>query len=109
VKLLFDNNLSQKLPLLITELFSGSCHVFDLNIHLESDRWIYEYAKNHQFTIVSKDKDFYHLLNTLGPPPKLIWISIGNCTNQQIIKVMRRKSNEIKLFLTGTRSLLVIE
>jgi len=74
LKLLFDNNISVKVPVIFAEEFPGSCHLFDLNIHLETDRWIFEYAKKNDFTIVTKDKDFYHLLNTLGSPPKVIWL-----------------------------------
>jgi predicted nuclease of predicted toxin-antitoxin system len=35
---------------------------------------------------MSKDSDFVRLLDELGPPPALIWITCGNTSN----RVMRR-------------------
>ena len=54
--------------------FPGSKHVSDLQIDHYSDRQIFDFAGKNQFTIVSKDKDFYHILNTLGPPPKVVFL-----------------------------------
>jgi predicted nuclease of predicted toxin-antitoxin system len=73
LQLLFDNNLSVVLPELLQPEFPGSAHVSALRIDHFSDRQIWQYALENQFTIVTKDKDFYHLANTLGNPPKLIW------------------------------------
>jgi predicted nuclease of predicted toxin-antitoxin system len=56
----------------VAELFPASRHVFDLNLHLHSDKQVFDFAGNHDYTIVTKDKDFYHLVNTFGAPSKYL-------------------------------------
>jgi predicted nuclease of predicted toxin-antitoxin system len=108
LKLLFDNNLSIKLPEIVEDYFPHSAHVVNLHLEKLSDKEIFKFAGDHQFTIVTKDKDFYHLLNTFGSPPKVIWISIGNCSNQMILEVLINHKKEIAEFIKSSRSLLVI-
>lgn len=38
----------------------------------------WDYAGFHGFVIVSKDNDFRQLSFLKGPPPKVVWLSIGN-------------------------------
>ena len=30
---------------------------------------------------MTKDRDFVHLLERNGPPPQVIWMPMGNCSN----------------------------
>ncbi len=59
MKLLFDENLSPKLPRLLADRFPGSNHVRDCGLRGAPDEQIWEYARDHGYTIVSKDSDFY--------------------------------------------------
>lgn len=54
-----------------------------------SDREIWQYAKEEGYTIVTKDDDFHHLAHTLGHPPKVIALRIGNCTTDQIAHLLQ--------------------
>ena len=54
MKLLFDENLSPKLPRLLATEFSNSLHVRDIGMKGFSDELIWEYAKNNNFTVISK-------------------------------------------------------
>ena len=38
------------------------------------DTAVWEFARSHDFSIVTADADFYELATTLGPPPKVIWL-----------------------------------
>ena len=38
-----------------------------------SDRQVWEFAKTQDFIVVTTDADFYELVTTYGPPPKVIW------------------------------------
>ena len=40
---------------------------------------VWEWAKQHEFTIVSKDTDFHQRTIVFGHPPKFIWLRVGNC------------------------------
>ena len=95
MKLLFDENLSPKLPQLLATHYPGSLHVRDCGLKGGSDEAVYQYARTNGFTIVSKDSDFYQRILLYGPPPKLIWLRIGNCTREDLVAVITRHEKEI--------------
>ena len=109
MKLLFDNNLSVLLPEAVKAYFPDSRHVSDLGIDQFSDRELWHYAQMHEFTIVTKDKDFYHLAITLGYPPKLVWLTIGNCKNSEVIELIVNHQNGIKQFISGGKGVLILK
>lgn len=92
MSLLFDNNLSVKLPQLLDDIFPGSFHVIDIGMQNLSDTEIWNYAKKKNLTIVTKDRDFYYLSSTFGSPPKVILLLIGNCKIEDTVKSLRAKS-----------------
>lgn len=108
MKLLFDNNLSINLPRTVVSNFPDSKHISELAIERSTDRQLFDFAGKNNFTIVTKDKDFYHLLNTLGPPPKIVWLSIGNCSNKKVIELFAKHQKQIAEFIKSSRSLFVI-
>ena len=61
------------------ELWRGDdfLHVFDLNDEW-SDSEIWNYAKEHCLTIVTKDADFSDRIILNEPPPRVIHARIGN-------------------------------
>jgi predicted nuclease of predicted toxin-antitoxin system len=78
--LLFDENLSPRLPALLVDEFPGSRHVRDVGLRGTTDQDIWNFAGAADFTIVTKDDDFRGLSLLRGAPPKVIWLVIGNCT-----------------------------
>jgi predicted nuclease of predicted toxin-antitoxin system len=74
VRLLFDENLSRKLVQRVADLFPRASHVATEGLVQSPDAAVWEYAKSHDFTIVTADADFYELATTWGPPPKVIWL-----------------------------------
>ena len=84
MKLLFDHNLSPKLVERLADVFLGSKHVRNLNLHKADDAQVWEYARMNALAIVSKDEDFHQLSFLHGPPPKVVWVRLGNCTTSDI-------------------------
>ena len=39
---------------------------------------------------MTKDRDFLHLLFEQGPPPQVIWLRVGNSSNQALQAVLLR-------------------
>ena len=74
MKLLFDQNLSPKLPMRLADLFPGSQHVLELGLDAADDDDVWEEARQMGFTVVSKDEDYSHLSVLRGSPPKVIWL-----------------------------------
>ena len=109
MKLLFDENLSPKLTSRLSELFPGSLHVRDVGMKATIDPIVWDYAKDNNLMIVSKDSDMHDLSLVLGIPPKVICIRLGNCSTLQVENLLRREFNTIKLFYKDENlSLLVL-
>ena len=56
----------------------------DVGLRDATDREVFLAARARGATIMTKDSDFVHLLEQLGPPPQLIWITIGNTSNAKL-------------------------
>jgi predicted nuclease of predicted toxin-antitoxin system len=75
MKLLFDENLSPKLVAALMDVFPDSAHVDRVGLSSSNDDIVWEYARQNDFTLVSKDSDFHEKSLLHGCPPKVIWIS----------------------------------
>ena len=95
MKLLFDENLSPKLPRLVATLFPDSAHVRECGLLGQADEDVWEYARANGFTIVSKDSDFQQRSLLYGHPPKLVWLRIGNCTRPQLVQLITSHDQDI--------------
>lgn len=109
MKLLFDQNLSYRLVEIVSVDFPGSSHVGRLHLQESMDRDIWEYAKTHGFTIVSKDDDFFNLASIYGPPPHFIWIRTGNTSSRVVAELLLKYKHEIKIFLSTNDAILEIQ
>ncbi|MGD9614169.1 MAG: DUF5615 family PIN-like protein [Alphaproteobacteria bacterium] len=99
IRLLFDENLSARLGVALADIYPGAAHVGELGLAGASDGAICDHARQHGLAIVSKDEDFQRLGILYGPPPKVIWIRLGNCSTDQIIALLRHRRSEIAEFL----------
>jgi predicted nuclease of predicted toxin-antitoxin system len=109
MRLLFDENLSPKLPNRLSDLFPDSIHVRDVGMKATIDPIVWDFAKENNLLIVSKDADMHDLSLVLGNPPKVIWLRLGNCSTWQVEDVLRRDFDAIKLFYEdGSLSLLAL-
>jgi predicted nuclease of predicted toxin-antitoxin system len=108
MKLLFDENLSHKLPRLVAASFPDSQHVRELGLKGQTDEEIWNYAKANNFGVISKDKDFYQRALLYGAPPKFIWLRLGNCTRDDLLSLIRRHEQAILVFETSPESVLIL-
>ncbi len=97
-KLLFDNNISHRVLPRISDIFLNSTHVMLENLDESSDIEVWKFAKENDYTIVTKDSDFNDLVILKGIPPKVIWLKVGNCRVIEIEKILRENEEAIKLF-----------
>lgn len=65
MKLLFDENLAPSLVLGLADVFPQSEHVAKIGLDASTDREVWEYAREHGYTLVSKDSDFHELIPIL--------------------------------------------
>ncbi len=98
MKLLFDENLSHKLARRLAELFPDSVHVRDVGLKAADDPVVWEYAKNNDLMIASKDSDMHQRSFVFGYPPKIVWVRLGNCSTSDVEKLLRKNFAVIKAF-----------
>ncbi len=89
MKLLLDENLSDRVISRIIDLYPNSKHVKTLKLTNTDDVIIWDYAKANDFVIVSKDSDFHQRSLLYGHPPKFIYLRIGNSPTSKIIQTLR--------------------
>lgn len=88
MKLLLDENLSRRLVPFLQTNYPGSSQVALLGLEKESDQHIWNYAKGHNFIIVSRDSDFHEMSLLRGAPPKVIWLKTGNQSKAAVLNTL---------------------
>ncbi|MCC6539964.1 MAG: DUF5615 family PIN-like protein [Bryobacterales bacterium] len=58
--------------------------VRDLGLRDAGDRAIFDAARLRQAAVITKDNDFVDLLERLGPPPRIVWVTCGNSSNAHL-------------------------
>jgi predicted nuclease of predicted toxin-antitoxin system len=99
MSLLFDQNLSRRLPALLAAEFPGSEQVVLAGLAGADDRTVWAYAAAHGLAVVSKDADFQKLSAALGPPPKVVWLRVGNGPTRDVEALLRSRAADIRTFL----------
>ena len=109
MKLLLDENLSDRIINRIIDLYPNSEHVKSLALTNTDDSVIWDYAKANDFVIVSKDADFHQRSLVYGHPPKFVYLRIGNSPTSKIIQILRENFNTIVQFgESETESILLL-
>lgn len=109
MKLLFDQNLSRRLPAHLVDILPGSSHVRDFGLAAGDDSAVWELAKLKGFTIISKDDDFRIRVQLFGHPPRVVMLKLGNCSTENVEGAIRRRLPQIiKLHADVSASLLLV-
>jgi predicted nuclease of predicted toxin-antitoxin system len=96
VKLLLDENISRRLLPVLGPAFPGSTRVSLEGLQQASDIEVWQFAKLHDFVVVTKDDDFTALSSLHGRPPCLIKLSVGNCDNDQVAQILLSRRDQIE-------------
>ncbi len=107
MKLLFDENISWRIKKKLQNTFPVCLHVSDISPKLLSDTLIWNYAKEHNFIIVTFDEDFVDIQIINGFPPKILWLRGGNKpTNIIVEKIIKYENEIINLFLDKEQGII---
>ena len=98
MKLLFDQNLSQRLTGRLQDQFPGSLHIREVLTRRAADPSIWSYARSNGFVVVTKDTGFRRLSNRLGHPPKVILVRSGNSPAEVVDALLRHHYDDILAF-----------
>ena len=109
MKLLFDENLSRKLPRHLADIYPNSTHVITVGLAHSDDGIVREFAKQNGFVLVTKDSDFAEYDRLMGSPPKTIWIVRENAPTVEYDRLLRALREQIEAFdADPARSLLML-
>ena len=98
VKLLFDEQLSERLCSLLHDVLPDALHVRELDAGGAPDTRVWRLAQENGCMIVTKDDDFHRLSVLRGAPPKVVWLRTGNCTTEDVASLLRRHAAAIQQF-----------
>jgi predicted nuclease of predicted toxin-antitoxin system len=100
-----DAQLSPAIAIWMRQEFAVSAiAIRDLGLRDATDREIFLAAKQEDVVVMTKDRDFLQLLDELGPPPKVLWITCGNTSNARLQEILSHTlSNALALFEVGER------
>jgi predicted nuclease of predicted toxin-antitoxin system len=60
----------------------------DLGLRDAEDPEIFEKAKAQGVILMTKDSDFVDLVDRLGAPPQIIWLTCGNTSNAELRRIL---------------------
>jgi predicted nuclease of predicted toxin-antitoxin system len=84
-----DAQLSPTLAPWISERFGIEAFSVKYLGHRDaSDREIFEAARSAGVVVMTKDIDFVRLLEKHGPPPQVLWVTLGNTSNRRMREVL---------------------
>lgn len=84
-----DAHLSPAIATWITSTFSiEAIALRDLGLRDAEDPEIFEAAKDQKAVVMTKDSDFVDLVERLGSPPQIIWLTCGNTSNARLREIL---------------------
>ena len=109
MKFLLDENISYRIFPKITDLFPNSAHLKEFDL-IESNDWeIWDFAAQNDYVILSKDSDFHQRSILDAPPPKLVFLRVGNCSTSYLVNLLRSNHKVIETFAEmESESILVL-
>jgi predicted nuclease of predicted toxin-antitoxin system len=84
-----DAHLSPAIATWITSTFGVTALALrDLGLRDAEDLEIFEAAKAQGVIFMTKDSDFVDLVDRLGAPPQIIWLTCGNTSNARLRDIL---------------------
>lgn len=102
-RFLIDANLPYRFALWQGENCS---HVFDIGDDLP-DSAIWQYARDHDLVIVSKDADFSDRIMLTEPPPRVIHLRIGNMRMRDLFSFLNKVWPQVSELIANHKLLIV--
>jgi predicted nuclease of predicted toxin-antitoxin system len=104
-----DAQLSPVIAPWLAENFSVSAHALrGLGLRDATDRVIFAAARSAAAVVMTKDSDFVRLLEELGPPPQVIWLTCGNTSNARLKQILSKALPQAIILLESGEPLVEI-
>lgn len=103
MRFILDAQLPPQLaPWLSDEFGIEAVAVRDLGLAAAADSVLFDFARTENAVVLTKDSDFVELVHRLNAPPRIIWITCGNVSNQQMrTRLSATFADALKLIAAG--------
>lgn len=104
-----DAQLSPAIATWISSTFGVTALALrDIGLRDAEDPEIFEAAKAQGVIFMTKDSDFVDLVDRLGSPPQIIWLTCGNTSNAQLREILSATLPEALELLRSGEALVEI-
>ena len=62
----------------------------DVGLRQAKDKDIFASARQANAIVMTKDADFVEMVDRLGPPPRVIWLTCGNTSNAALRLLLKK-------------------
>ena len=103
MRIWIDAQLSPRIASWISDNFDyQAVPIRDLGLRDSEDIEIFNSARDEVAIVLTKDRDFLDLLGRFGPPPKIIWLTCGNTSNEALQHVLSKTlADAVELLKAG--------
>lgn len=108
MKFLVDVNLPPRLCTWLESRSHESEHLVDLNLLTATDSQIWDLGRIRGIVVISKDFDFYNRAILLGPPPQVVHVAVGNCSNTKLFEIFYARWLDVETALLAGSKLISI-
>jgi predicted nuclease of predicted toxin-antitoxin system len=97
-----DNHISPAVARWMAGRFGFTCTAIrDLGFSAAPDETVFARARDADAILLTKDRDFAELVNRLGPPPRVIWLTFGNTSTPRLIEILEARLETALKLLEG--------
>jgi predicted nuclease of predicted toxin-antitoxin system len=82
--------------------------VRELGLRDARDREIFLAAREAGAVVLTKESDFVLLLEQLGPPPQVLWLTVGNTSNAHLKDILPRSFSPAQRMLLNDEPVVEI-
>lgn len=104
-----DAQLPPALAAFLRERFGLDAHPLrELGLRDAEDEDIFLRAREQDVVLVSKDADFVELIERRGPPPRLLWVTCGNISNDPLCALFAKLMPDALAMLEAVETIIEI-
>jgi len=104
-----DAHLSPKIAKwLKSELGLEACSLKFLGLQEADDEVIFRAARKADIIFLTKDQDFAEMVIRLGFPPRVVWLRVGNTTEENLKEILSDRLGDALSYIEAGESLVEI-
>lgn len=105
-----DAHLSPRIAKwLESELDLAASSLTRLGLSKCEDAEIFKAAREAGVVFLTKDQDFAAIVTRMGPPPHVIWLRVGNASEEQLKRILTERLREALDFIEAGEILVEIQ